>query len=498
MAASGFDLRYAGSLHLRSPTDHEIVVTFEASQFALDRSGANLGQQAALPRCDILRFDDRNGVIEMTPMLIYPDLSGRLRPKFPKLQTFVFEGYEVRLPQDSEEVFYALQVIPRAFYRRAEYGLGLPRVLLPLIQEVEKLPGIRRLLISTTQPSTFAGDTLTLPHNDFEDATAALERVSDRHQRRSLQERHAHARNHLISPLDPKAYPEVTPPYTEDTIFEVLNVVRDAKLKLSDHDRTALVSEVGKRLRDLSRDEPDSVFRLHREIELVNLDTLIARFQALMARTGKREKQWQKLFDLNPFVLSMVFGYPIVVVLREATVGGPQLDGRGAKIADFLVKNPSSSNAALVELKTPQQDLLAAKPYRGREGDHPVFAPHPELSGAVAQAQDQRYRLQKDIATHLSNTDGLVLKTYHVDCVVLAGQTPQDTAQKQAFEIYRHGLKDVRIVTFDELLTKLESLRELLASSPQPEPSFDGTEDDDFAIDEPPEADRSVRRWRRM
>jgi hypothetical protein len=163
----------------------------------------------------------------------------------------------------------------------------------------------------------------------------------------------------------------------------------------------------------------------------------------------------------------MVFGYPIVTELREAGVGVPRLDRRGAKIADFLMKNPTTSNAALVELKTPQQALVATRPYRGRPSANPVFAPHPEISEAVAQVLDQRYRLQKDIATHLSNNEGLVLKTYHVDCVVVAGITPDDQERLQAFEIYRNSLKDVRIVTFNELLIKLESLRELLATAPQ-------------------------------
>ena len=88
------------------------------------------------------------------------------------------------------------------------------------------------------------------------------------------------------------------------------------------------------------------------------------------------------------------------------------------------MKNPRTSNAALVELKTPQQALLASTPYRGNAGSKPVFAPHHALSGAVAQVLDQKFRLQKDIATIVSNNDGLDLKTYHVDCVVVANSPP--------------------------------------------------------------------------
>jgi hypothetical protein len=160
-------------------------------------------------------------------------------------------------------------------------------------------------------------------------------------------------------------------------------------------------------------------------------------------------------------------------------VGAPLLDGSGAKIADFLAKNPTTSNAALVELKTPQAELLASNPYRGSEGANPVYPPHADLTCAVAQVLDQRYRLQRDISHHCINNRGLDLTTYHVDCVVVAGRTPEDEARKQAFEIFRQSLKDVRVVTFDELLTKLESLRAFLASHAAPNDGEDGEDGED-------------------
>ncbi|SEC58672.1 protein of unknown function [Rhizobiales bacterium GAS191] len=470
MAQTGFDLRFAGNLYVSRTAPNETSVEFEPSKFAYRAAmGASPRKGVALPRRKVVRFDAAARVIETTPIIIYPPRDRFLGPRFDQIVTVSFEGYDFELPTLPDAVADCLEVLPEPFYRHAEQGLGLPKVFMPIIKEIERLPAVKHLVISTFQQTSLLGDTLVLSQDSFDNAASFLQRIADRHQRRSLHERHAYARNTLISPLDPRAYPEMVPPYTEDTIFEVLNVVRTSKLKLSTADQTALLKEVGKRADDLSRTAPERLFRLHRDIERVNLDALIAGFCRLLDRVGSAEKHWQKLFVHNPFILSMAFGYPIVAVLREATVGGPQLDGRGAKIADFLVKNPRTSNAALVELKTPQQALLAAKPYRGRSGASPVFPPHPELAGAVAQVLDQRYRLQKDIATLLNNNEGLTLKTYHVDCVVVAGRTPGDQEQSQAFEIYRNSLKDVRIVTFDELLLKLESLRELLATADPPD-----------------------------
>lgn len=469
MALTTFDVRYAGTLYLSPDGACKLTVAFEPSALAYQHAtGQSPAPGTDLPRRDVIRFDADAREIEITPIIIYPPKDRFLRPRFNNIRTILFEGYEVVLPQTPDEVKNALAVLPEGFYKRAEYGLGLPKVYLPFIKQIEHLTNVTRLVVSKVRDPALNGDTLTLGHDQVDAALTYLSRIADRHQRRSLQERNAHVWNHLISPLDPDTYPEEVPPYTEDTIFETLNVVRSSKLKLSSKDETALVSEVQKRVNDLKRAAPEKLFQLHRNIELVNLDTLIVNFKKLLDQPKKTEKRWQKIFDLNPFILSMIFGYPVVKVLREASVGAPHLDGSGAKIADFLAKNPVTSNAALVELKTPQAELLAAKPYRGATNANPVYQPHADLSGAVAQVLDQRYRLQKDIATHRSNNRGLELTTYHVDCVVVAGRTPEDEDCRQSFEIYRQSLKDVRIVTFDELLIKLESLREFLATTARP------------------------------
>lgn len=458
------------------------MVEFEPSLLAYQAAqGQPIASAAQLPRRDVVRFDAAVGEIELTPLIIYPPKNRFLKPRFDQIRTVLFEGYEFRLPRDADDVAQALEVLPEGFYRRPEFGLGLPTVLLPLIKQVERLPKVTRLVISKTRQAAHDGQTVILGHDEVERALAFLKKVSERHQRRSLQERNTHVRNHLITPLDPAAFPEERPPYSDDTIFEALNVVRESKLKLSPADQDALVSEVGKRVDDLKRDAPDKLFKLHRQIELVNLDMLIQRFEALLALPHKAEKRWQNLFDLNPFILSMIFGYPVVKVLREATVGAPLLDGRGAKIADFLTKNPTTSNAALVELKTPQAGLLTATPYRGSDKDNPVYPPHAELSGAVAQVLDQRRRLQKDIATIQSNNRGVDIEAYHVDCVVVAGLMPKDGFRKEAFETYRRSHGDVRIVTFDELLIKLHSLRDFLAALPA---AGDGDDDLDNELDD--------------
>ncbi|GLR87704.1 hypothetical protein GCM10007857_44150 [Bradyrhizobium iriomotense] len=51
-----------------------------------------------------------------------------------------------------------------------------------------------------------------------------------------------------------------------------------------------------------------------------------------------------------------------------------------------------------------------------------------------------------------------------VDCVVVAGKTPEGKAEQKCLELFRRSMKDVQIYAFDELLQKLVQLRDLLAS----------------------------------
>ena len=47
------------------------------------------------------------------------------------------------------------------------------------------------------------------------------------------------------------------------------------------------------------------------------------------------------------------------------------------------------------------------------------------------------------------------IHSYAVRCIVIVGMTPPEHCQKKSFELIRHALSDVIVVTFDELLQRL-------------------------------------------
>jgi hypothetical protein len=55
-----------------------------------------------------------------------------------------------------------------------------------------------------------------------------------------------------------------------------------------------------------------------------------------------------------------------------------------------------------------------------------------------------------------------------VHCIVIAGRDPGKDEQKKSLELYRNNLRDVVVITFDELLWKLKNLHEFLSKPPAP------------------------------
>lgn len=111
-----------------------------------------------------------------------------------------------------------------------------------------------------------------------------------------------------------------------------------------------------------------------------------------------------------PILLTMVFGYPIVMVQSAAAVGGGTIAGDRTKNADFLSKNTSSHNAALVEIKTPQTPVSGTS-YRGG-----VWKPSNALMGAIVQVLDQRQKFTLSLPLHKQFSPGLSdLQAYAID-----------------------------------------------------------------------------------
>jgi hypothetical protein len=217
---------------------------------------------------------------------------------------------------------------------------------------------------------------------------------------------------------------------------------------------------------EVAQREPVQLLKLTEAVETVTLEAMIAHMRARV-RANHGEESWQQFLTANAFILRLAFGVPVLLFEGQATVGGRTYNGSGDKRSDFLMQAAKTGNLSIVEIKTPQTELLAKREYRGG-----IYPPHQELSGAVAQVLDQRWQLQQNNVglanAHWRNSAGKAPdrgprpETYAVHCVVIIGTSPKEPNLQKSFELYRNGLNEVLILTFDELLLKLVTLLQIL------------------------------------
>lgn len=234
--------------------------------------------------------------------------------------------------------------------------------------------------------------------------------------------------------------------------------VAQGEKPLSDDDQLVVLNLLEKNIESIAETKQEKLVRLQNDIELVNLERLIARYEEMITK-DLNEDEWQQFFNENPIILSLAFGYPIIKVQDRASVGGRKFSGSGEKITDFLVKNSMINSAAIIEIKTPQKKLLNEKPFRDA-----VYTPSSELSGSINQALDQKHMFEREIAVIKENSGIYDLKSYSVHCCLIIGTIPSDEDRQKSFELFRRNSKNVEIVTFDELLKKLTDLLGFLNS----------------------------------
>ena len=113
---------------------------------------------------------------------------------------------------------------------------------------------------------------------------------------------------------------------------------------------------------------------------------------------------------------------------------------------------------SLVDIKTPSTQLLQTKKYRNG-----AFPPSIELAGSVAQAQANCYRwanegsqTPRNIAIQSSNRFMTVMPRAYL----VVGHTKELTDEERTtcFELFRRGLGNLEVITYDELLERAKSL----------------------------------------
>ncbi|WP_438403310.1 Shedu immune nuclease family protein [Aeromonas veronii] len=402
----------------------------------------------------IALFSGQDHFISIYPIFTLPTHPDYLKQKYKKIRKISVEVDFDSAPYTKEDVYEHLQFLPAGFIKDIRYGLGLTKEYGAIISAIEKHTEQQCLVIGKEKTGDTDHGFFHLNWHDYDEMRRTCNRITERARKAARITKAAATYNHIAYRLGVDQKPL---PTDNDAIKKML------RIKITDTDKQAAMGIVTEDKSAVKQTDSVTLAKLKNDIELVSLERLIASYEDLL-RIKSKEDTWQKLFNHNPFILSLAFGYPAIKISEQASVGGKRLSGDGDKITDYLIKNGITNNLALIEIKKPSSALLNKTAYRGS-----VYCASTELTGSVTQVLDQCYQLQQNISNIKNNNRLYDIESYAVHCILVIGTMPDGEDEKKSFEIYRRNSKNVQIITFDELLLKLKQLHEFLGTNNEKE-----------------------------
>jgi hypothetical protein len=383
-----------------------------------------------------------------------------LNSKYSELTTIILENvFPLESVRNGGRIYF--EELPAGLIREPLAGFGLNYDMRSIANAVQRQDGITTLRLSEEKGVSRNGDTLTMPYSLF----SKFRRDINRTHKRALDIANKAKADYLDTNLNIMLDPSFELPKGDGTRRPVADILAETligKARSLEAEAKAAARTVKQSVKTLIEKEPTELLDLRREIELVSLEELIELFKKKLGQTGLQERHWQEFFNSNAFILQLAFNLPVIAFGDQVAVGGTKFDGSGGKLADYAIRLGLYGNLALVEIKTPKTPLLEKTPYRGG-----VHAPRAELVGAVTQVLDQRHQLQNEINNKKITSRAFDIYAYAVQCIVIAGRDPATDDEKKSLELYRNNLREVVVITFDELLFSLQNLHEFLAKTPE-------------------------------
>ncbi len=337
-------------------------------------------------RVKLLEIDGQNGCITIFPTNMRGDREDFLRPKYDQIKRITLadgvstyfrldsdmhsssdEGFRAPywgstipldqdevdfdsvnvVPSTQKEVIEMLEGLPSAFTKDYDYGLGLAKPYRFIVNAVERLSDCTEIVISKTHETEIDQNEkrFYISFNDFEAVRKSLNRINYNSLNAARSVKEGTAYNSFAKMV---GQPNIPVAVGRHPLRRLFTAAAQDDESLSDEEKVAMLGVVERNVKSIAKTTPEKLVRLQSGIELATLENLITRYEEMINQTIN-EDSWQTFLNENPFILSLAFGYPIIKIQDQASVGGRKLSGAGEKITDFLVKNSMTNNAAIIE-----------------------------------------------------------------------------------------------------------------------------------------------------
>ena len=395
------------------------------------------------------------------PLVFNPGRTEFLEPRYGQVTTITLPaGRRGTVPKTVKRFDEMLAKLPSGFSRYAGFGLGLKYEYRFILEAAQQLPGVSELAFVAGDVLRIDGRRLVMGWKRFDQLRKAINTISSRATNQSLQDRSVMVHNEILHRLDSATFPLRQRKLRPGEIYK-LAALTSRQPNLGSKDMDAAAEVFSHAAPAIAKEKPEKLLALGAYIETIALDELIARMEAMM-QEDLTEERWQAFFMANPFVISLALPYAVFVLGEQAHVGGAKISGSGENIADYLFAQKFTGGLGVVEIKRPSHELVTNKVFRGG-----IHAPHPKLTSAIAQVLGQKTQLTMNFASKALDADELQGKNVmSVHCVVVIGTTPSSREQRRSFDLFRDAVKNVAVLTFDELLERIRELRRLMSSRP--------------------------------
>lgn len=315
----------------------------------------------------------------------------------------------------------------------------------------EKYPKINEVVLSEKGKTEVKENKLYILISDFK----KIESKTEKHKEKQSKETKQAYQNIFNSILPNKFTVAQKIKYTENDLSNFFKQYDIDQMKLSVDDSEIIKGFIDKKI--LSK---EILLSSKSQIDTLYVEDILSKYRGLMNKNTK-EEDWQDFFNKNNWIFSSVFYFPVSFTKDKFNVGGNNItETNNDKIVDFLYKNNLTDNLAFIEIKTHKTSLVMKTEYR--KGIFPITK---DISGSIIQVQDQKNELLKNFHSKLSQSG---LQISNSQCVVIAGSLDKLTQkQKNSFDLFRLSNKEVLIITFDELLKKIETTLGLFSKKPK-------------------------------
>jgi len=329
-------------------------------------------------------------------------------------------------------------------YKAVNFGLGFTRNLSPIVYRLEKYPSINRIIISSKLESKITRTTATFSTTDLSGIFQTIKPLKE-----VQSEELKRVSNNTLSDVFPDKIKRSAKAYKKGELSLFLKDKKVTPDKLSDGDVKNLVEIIPSQIK-----EEKVFYQAEEKINFIKLQKVKDDFRKLVEQktdTKKLEERCQSFFTGNHWILSNILSMPVVLLGSKVYVGGKSFSNKGGREADFLFKNKLTKNVFIIEIKTPLKKIIdTGVPYRKPD----VFSIGKEVTGGLVQALDQKDNLQKEFYILAKGGEFL---SFNPKVVLIIGNLKSlNKKQLKSFELFRNNIKDVEIITYDELLKRTD------------------------------------------